>query len=126
MRATGDVSGAGGCETNACLCRPSLLEEAVEFVDDKVLSLCSNYDDQSTAADFLLRYCSEHGYTSVATAASRTGAFLTADTTVTATVTKIVATQTIFRSSARACVFCSPLSSLAVFAALLLSTVVVM
>ncbi|KAI1360337.1 hypothetical protein F5Y08DRAFT_343771 [Xylaria arbuscula] len=88
-----------GCQTNACLCRPSTLGEAVEVIDEKVISLCSNYDDQSTATDFLLRYCSEHGYTSVETAAaSPTGASLTAITTVTATVTEIVATQTIFRS----------------------------
>ncbi|KAI3335436.1 hypothetical protein F4824DRAFT_156785 [Ustulina deusta] len=59
-----------GCMTNACLCRPSTLEEAVEFIDERVISLCSNYDDQATATSFLLRYCSAHGYTSVATATS--------------------------------------------------------
>ncbi|KAJ3578501.1 hypothetical protein NPX13_g2065 [Xylaria arbuscula] len=115
-----------GCQTNACLCRPSTLGEAVEVIDEKVISLCSNYDDQSTATDFLLRYCSEHGYTSVETAAaSPTGASLTAITTVTATVTEIVATQTIFRSSAEARVIWRPLSALATFAALLLPVVVV-
>ncbi|KAI0424825.1 hypothetical protein F5Y09DRAFT_347339 [Xylaria sp. FL1042] len=90
------LNGVVDCETNACLCRPSTLEEGVEFIDEKVMSLCSNYDDQSTATDFLLRYCSAHGNTSVGTAAEPTGAFLTA----TVTVTQIVAaTQTVFRSS---------------------------
>ncbi|KAI1116510.1 hypothetical protein F5Y14DRAFT_449023 [Nemania sp. NC0429] len=64
---------AFGCKTNACLCRPITLEEGVEFIDQKVVSLCSNYDDQKTATDFLLRYCSNHGYTSVGTPVTPTG-----------------------------------------------------
>ncbi|KAI0112525.1 hypothetical protein GGR51DRAFT_557108 [Nemania sp. FL0031] len=79
FRVTYNICGAGdfvndaiGCVTNACLCRASTLEQAIEFVDEKVLSLCSNYDDQSTASEFLLRYCSTHGYTSVGTAATPT------------------------------------------------------
>ncbi|KAI1171016.1 hypothetical protein F4777DRAFT_83080 [Nemania sp. FL0916] len=91
------LNDAVGCMTNACLCRPSTLEEAVEFIDERVISLCSNYDDQSTATDFLLRYCSTHGYTLVGTPATPTGAFFTA----TVTVTKTVVTQTVFRSGAR-------------------------
>ncbi|KAI1427071.1 hypothetical protein F5Y12DRAFT_195759 [Xylaria sp. FL1777] len=67
-----DLNNALGCMTNACLCRPSTLEEAAEFLDDKVISLCSNSDDQTTATEFLLRYCSAHGYTSVGTATSST------------------------------------------------------
>ncbi|KAJ8132764.1 hypothetical protein O1611_g863 [Lasiodiplodia mahajangana] len=98
-----NICGAGdflndaiGCMTNACLRRASTLEEAVEFIDERVISLCSNYDDQSTASEFLVRYCSTHGYTSVGTAATPTGAFLT----TTVTVTKTIATETIFRSDA--------------------------
>ncbi|KAI0509192.1 hypothetical protein F5B22DRAFT_649241 [Xylaria bambusicola] len=91
-----------GCQTNACLCRPSTLEQAVDSIDEQVLSLCSNYEDQRTATDFLLRYCSDHGYTSVATASvSPTGACLTAAAAAAATVTVteiVTTTQTVVRS----------------------------
>ena len=89
-----------GCDTNACLCRASTLGQAVGWVAEDVLSICSNYDDQATATNFLLAYCSDKGYTAVGSSvpAETTGA---SSLTATATVTKaVVATKTVILSAA--------------------------
>lgn len=87
-----DISGRAGCNTNACLCRPSTLGEAVSILGSEVLALCSNYDDQRTATSFLIAYCSAHGYTSVGSAvfATETGACTITAATRTVTVTATI------------------------------------
>lgn len=57
-----------GCTTNACLCRPSVLGEAITVIEDWVMEACANYDDQKLAVNLLIDYCAEKGYTEIATA----------------------------------------------------------
>jgi hypothetical protein len=88
-----NVALAVGCETNACLCRPSTLGDGVEIVSNLALSRCKNLDDQTSATSVLKSYCSVKGYTSIVAPTllpPTSGAF-----TTTATVTVAVATVTV-------------------------------
>lgn len=98
-----------GCETNACLCRPSTLGEAVKKASDEVLSYCSNFDDQSTATSILTSYCSAKGYTGIQSPVlvTSTGAS-TVTVTTAASVRTIRATTTILSSDASTKVLASP------------------
>lgn len=68
QNAGNNVVASIGCKTNKCFCQPSHLGQALLLYADKVLSDCSNYDDQRTATEFLASYCSEKGYTSIESA----------------------------------------------------------
>ncbi|KAI9148170.1 rhamnogalacturonyl hydrolase [Paramyrothecium foliicola] len=44
------------------------LGEAIDVIDEEVVSACSNYDDQRAATSFLKAYCSGRGFSSIANA----------------------------------------------------------
>ena len=54
-----------GCTTNACLCRPDTLGQAVAFIGPLALSECSDFQDSSSAISILTAYCAAKGYTSI-------------------------------------------------------------
>jgi len=54
-----------GCEVNSCLCRPNLLGKGIGILADRVLSRCSDFQEQSSATSILIAYCSAKGYTSI-------------------------------------------------------------
>ena len=82
-----------GCGTNKCICSPSRLGSGIKIVQDESLRSCSNLDDQKTAREVFVGYCSSHGYTSIVTPVvlpPTSGAC-----TVTATVTQTVASRAV-------------------------------
>jgi hypothetical protein len=90
------VANIVGCETNNCLCRPSILGEAIEVFGDEALQLCSNYDDQRTATSFLSQYCANKGYTSIeypSTVAAETTGASTVTAPVFTTVTETIRSE---------------------------------
>lgn len=91
-----------GCTTNACLCRPDTLAEAIELGGSKAAEFCSNTNDQKSATSIFTAYCSEHGYTAVPALPTETpsGATVTvyADTT-TAALATVTQTMTVSGAS---------------------------
>lgn len=53
------------CKTNACLCRPDTLGDAIEKVYLQAFSSCSAIQDQMLATSILINYCSVQGSTSI-------------------------------------------------------------
>jgi hypothetical protein len=80
-----------GCYTNACICRDSTLGGVVPKISSRVLSLCSNFDDASTAVSVMTAYCASQGYTAIVepTIIQTTGAY-----TVTVTAASVTVVQT--------------------------------
>jgi hypothetical protein len=73
-----NITGDAGCGTNACLCKDSGLEIALDELLTGVLYDCQNTYDQQEATSFLLAYCSDKGYTDalmVSVSATLTGRF---------------------------------------------------
>jgi hypothetical protein len=54
-----------GCKTNACLCRPDTLGQAVVSISERASSTCQALQDISSATSILTSYCSVKGYTSI-------------------------------------------------------------
>lgn len=53
------------CNTNKCMCRPSLLYKALQYVVDCARKSCQNLDDVKFANDSMKAYCRIKGYTSI-------------------------------------------------------------
>lgn len=54
-----------GCLTNQCMCRPSELFTALQYVVDCAREGCKNFDDIQLANDSMIAYCRIKGYTKI-------------------------------------------------------------